>query len=497
MNGTVQGADLSLSRDQEQLLRNALASNPKGSTGDVGTIKRPSSTIVGNGAGIYSSPPEEAPGSGTLGVDDSPFLDYELEDGQFDWDNSQDNLFPDLPGMDSAEGDHHDKRKASIDSDGLETGASKRREGEEKTAKKPGRKPLTAEPTTVSFSASLSFVLILRFLTQKRKAQNRAAQRAFRERKERHLKDLETKVDDLEKASEATNHENGRLRAQVEKLNIELREYRKRVSLIGSAPTASPPLANSQNRGSQSSNEFQFAFPKFGDLPSSFMSNGSMAKTSTTSPTSQNPGTVSNPNLPYFGRTNSTGSAAVSSPTGNQGPQSATDNSFISNNITFSSSDLQDLTGLFSPAVLESASRSNSTDYISFKGGKSASPSVRHGSTSTVNGNSPMPKTQRNSSTSMTASPISSVSQNGLDSSCGTTPESTCESPDNSKAAEPTLNTISEETAGPHKPEGKASFLYISRVHRSTSTRLPCSPNTRLTFHSRSCGRPQITEYGN
>lgn len=45
--------------------------------------------------------------------------------------------------------------------------------------------------------------------SQKRKAQNRAAQRAFRERKERHLKDLETKVDELEKASESTNHENG------------------------------------------------------------------------------------------------------------------------------------------------------------------------------------------------------------------------------------------------------------------------------------------------
>src|ERR1700712_3169434 len=69
---------------------------------------------------------------------------------------------------------------------------------------------------------------------QKRKAQNRAAQRAFRERKEKHLKDLETKVDDLEKASESANHENSILRAQIEKMSMELREYRKRLSLTGS-----------------------------------------------------------------------------------------------------------------------------------------------------------------------------------------------------------------------------------------------------------------------
>ncbi|KAI8809005.1 hypothetical protein BJ742DRAFT_246223 [Cladochytrium replicatum] len=51
--------------------------------------------------------------------------------------------------------------------------------------KKPGRKPATTEPTN------------------KRTAQNRAAQRAFRERKERYVKDLEARVKELEAANSA------------------------------------------------------------------------------------------------------------------------------------------------------------------------------------------------------------------------------------------------------------------------------------------------------
>ncbi|PWW80753.1 PAP1-domain-containing protein [Tuber magnatum] len=120
---------------------------------------------------------------------------------------------------------------------------------DDKTAKKPGRKPLTSEPTS------------------KRKAQNRAAQRAFRERKEKHLKDLEQKVADLEKASESTNHENSRLRAQVERLQIELREYRRRLHTVGQS--GSPLLGGASKLLSKSSavgtGGFQFEFPMFGN----------------------------------------------------------------------------------------------------------------------------------------------------------------------------------------------------------------------------------------
>lgn len=105
---------------------------------------------------------------------------------------------------------------------------------------------------------------------QKRKAQNRAAQRAFRERKEKHLKDLETKVADLTKTQEADKHENGLLKAQVERLQIELREYRKRLSLNSSASRGSPPLnATAGQHRSNSGGGFQFDFPKFGGLPGS------------------------------------------------------------------------------------------------------------------------------------------------------------------------------------------------------------------------------------
>lgn len=106
------------------------------------------------------------------------------------------------------------------------------------TAKKPGRKPLTSEPTS------------------KRKAQNRAAQRAFRERKEKHLKDLEQKVQDLENASESANHENSILRAQVDRLQTELREYRRRLQ------TAELTRATSLGIGNHPG--FQFDFPPFG-----------------------------------------------------------------------------------------------------------------------------------------------------------------------------------------------------------------------------------------
>lgn len=118
-------------------------------------------------------------------------------------------------------------------------------ESDGSTAKKPGRKPLTSEPTS------------------KRKAQNRAAQRAFRERKEKHLKDLEQKVSDLEKASESANHENSLLRAQVDRLQVELKDYRRRLHQAQKAPalTGTSGLFGAKN---PSTGGFQFEFPIFG-----------------------------------------------------------------------------------------------------------------------------------------------------------------------------------------------------------------------------------------
>lgn len=55
----------------------------------------------------------------------------------------------------------------------------------------------------------------------RRKAQNRAAQRAFRERKERHVKDLEAKLAALEKNSATVAEENERLKLQLQKAATE------------------------------------------------------------------------------------------------------------------------------------------------------------------------------------------------------------------------------------------------------------------------------------
>lgn len=169
MSGTAFGPDLSLTSDQEGLLRTALSSNTANrnspqkasnaipsNTRSYSDPKQQYNGAMSNGANMYTSPIQQTPGSGQLSsFDESPFLDYDnLDDGNFDWDNSGDQLFGDLPGTEyNDDGEHHDKRKASIDDDDEEEGSSKRREGDDKSGKKaaqkPGRKPLTGEPTTV------------------------------------------------------------------------------------------------------------------------------------------------------------------------------------------------------------------------------------------------------------------------------------------------------------------------------------------------------------
>lgn len=166
MSGTAYGPDLTLTPVQEGLLRTALASNNpntssppnlhssiSGSTRSNSDPKQLQNTngYMANGPNMFTSPVQETPGSGQLGsFDESPYLDNELDDGNFDWDNSGDLLFGDLPGTESyGDGEQHDKRKASLDDDEEEEGTSKRREGDDKSAKKPGRKPMTGEPTTV------------------------------------------------------------------------------------------------------------------------------------------------------------------------------------------------------------------------------------------------------------------------------------------------------------------------------------------------------------
>ncbi|KAI9373569.1 transcription factor PAP1-domain-containing protein [Aspergillus egyptiacus] len=262
---------LYLSPNEQDLLLAALSSNNQPSKPQFNTQKLKSEPNSHNTPGqapsenFSASPAFDGSNDqfGNLNYDESPFLDFNPE---LEWDpQDSENLIGDLPG--SAPSEEHevgDKRK-ELDN-GSEVSGKKRREsddkGEDKAAKKPGRKPLTSEPTS------------------KRKAQNRAAQRAFRERKEKHLKDLETKVEELQKASDTANQENGLLKAQVERLQVELREYRKRLSWVthGNALSAINSYPGNANRMSGlNNNEFMFDFPKFGDLPGSRILNGPLS----------------------------------------------------------------------------------------------------------------------------------------------------------------------------------------------------------------------------
>lgn len=153
-----------LSPHQQDLLFAALNSN------------RAAGTDQQNGDGQTIAPaafdnnttsPLQAPGSGSLAnLDESPFIDYdydfdnEASYGDFDFSNlPQGQMIGNLPGTSSdgdaaAQNETHDKRGLSEDEENEDEPDGKRREGDDKTSKKPGRKPLTSEPTSVSFSCS-------------------------------------------------------------------------------------------------------------------------------------------------------------------------------------------------------------------------------------------------------------------------------------------------------------------------------------------------------
>lgn len=90
-------------------------------------------------------------------------------------------------------------------------------------------------------------------------------------------------MDELQKTSDMANQENGLLRTQIERLQVELREYRKRLSWMsngGSGLSAISGLSNAHSRGAYGlqNNELLFDFPKFGDLPGAHLFNGSASK---------------------------------------------------------------------------------------------------------------------------------------------------------------------------------------------------------------------------
>ncbi|KAL2069710.1 hypothetical protein VTL71DRAFT_14389 [Oculimacula yallundae] len=432
---------LTLSARQEALLFAALNSNNK--TANLDTTNLQSKDQFAMAPGSLTESPLQAPGSGTLnGFEESPFIDYDYEfdgDGSFDYgdfnNDSQAQMIGNLPGS-SSDGDNenHDKRSHPDDDGDDEEGGGKRREGDEKAAKKPGRKPLTSEPTS------------------KRKAQNRAAQRAFRERKEKHLKDLETKVEDLEKASESANHENSILRAQIEKMSMELREYRKRVSLTGATGRNTTvnnglPTYGTKGYGNGGLNNpndvnFQFEFPRFGRLPGPptstivnpmrSSSSPSVASKQDFSPVEKGQVSPRNQSLQYPA---SNGSSAGLTQTP----------------AHYDGGDMSALSGLFSPTLLESVGKTPPFEY--FANSNNGSNGSRS-STDSANG-----QMSTGHNTSYSSPSASSNSNHGPSSSCGTSPEPTMQSPVYNKPLDSTLTTIGEEHSATNTTgEGEHTF---------------------------------------
>lgn len=149
-----------LSPHQQNLLFAALNSN-RGSI-NTASLQQPgdASTMASMS---FDNSPLQAPDSSTLThPDESPFIDYDYDFdndggfGEFDFSNlPQGHMIGNLPGT-SSDGDAatHDKRGLDDEDDNDEEPDGKRRDADEKGSKKPGRKPLTSEPTSVSLPAA-------------------------------------------------------------------------------------------------------------------------------------------------------------------------------------------------------------------------------------------------------------------------------------------------------------------------------------------------------
>lgn len=235
----------------------------------------------------------------------------------------------------------------------------------------------------------------------------------------------------------------------MDRLSTELKEYRKRLSLNGTGGGSSPPSASSfsQSRNLYNNSfDIQFAFPKFGDLPgSNFMNNGSLAKVGGPTRTTQQ---SASSGIPGIMRAPSSTIMNIESPVNLNGSFTvASPEPLVYPSPTNTADEFGELRGLFSPSILETASRSNSSDYIGVQNNRKISYPENASGPSDV-----PPHTSLNSNASPS---ISSVSNNGLDSSCGTTPEPSADSPDNRKESEGELRKTIADFA---KPGGKTGM---------------------------------------
>ena len=210
----------------------------------------------------------------------------------------------------------------------------------------------------------------------------------------------------MEKASEAANSENDVLRAQVDKMTVELNEYKKRMTLMSKSR---PNLAQTGHQvfgnpifSNINDVNFQFEFPKFGQLPgpgdntsSAVSSNSHLA----TGKRLSSADTMSSPSTDLPGL--STASTSVVNSPAEQ-----------SNKKSPPKEDLSKLSNAFTPPTTNG--HTTNTARCSMDSGSTSSPSA------------------------------SSHSNTAPSSSCGTSPEPYTQSPMGFKPVD-TLTTIGEE----------------------------------------------------
>ena len=278
---------------------------------------------------------------------------------------------------------------------------------------------------------------------------------------------------ELTRSQEADKHENGMLKAQVDKLQVELREYRKRLSLNGgSGISRSPPsstygtVSRSNSGQKQAAGNFQFDFPKFGATQASnnahIYGNGVIKRDSGTPPLlPSHPHSQSSsfsgpsPAPAPISRQQSSGgrsmspaslygvNSGVATPVTAQGPDPVFATYSTTDNMHGFASTLPQMMNdpfgdLFSPSILKSSNHDATNSYFADvlpQQGK-AVPTLPHdasnGGESTAGLNRVF-QFNSGSSASDSASPsASSTSQwnaNGANSSCGTSPEPSHDSP--------------------------------------------------------------------
>lgn len=231
-------------------------------------------------------------------------------------------------------------------------------------------------------------------------------------------------------------------------MSIELREYRKRVSLTGANRSSSlnnglPPYLAGKGLGNGAVNNpsdvnFQFEFPRFGRLPGpgpavvTTTTNGTRSSSSPSITTQQTPSPIEKGQV---------------SPR-NQSMQflaaNASNNSLTQTPAQMSGGDMSSLSGLFSPSLLDSVGKSPPFDFFNTTNNtnNNTTSNGSRSSTDSANSNSNI-STGHN--TSYSSPSASSNSNHGANSSCGTSPEPTMQSPVYNKPLDNTLTTIGEE----------------------------------------------------